>query len=66
MPLRGIMNRVMGAGRAAGGARTRRPAGGMGTGTGMGAGTTGAAGGRRTQDEAIGRGVRSVLSRFRR
>ena len=67
MPLRGIMNRVMGAGRAAGGARARRPAGGgMGTGMGTGVGGTGAAGGRRTHDEAIGRGVRSMLSRFRR
>ena len=67
MPLRGIMNRVMGAGRATGGAGTRRPAGGgLGAGTGTGAAGTGAAGGRRAQDEAIGRGVRSVLSRFRR
>ena len=68
MPLRGIVNRVMGAGRTAGGAGARRPAGGgLGTGTGMGAGTRGgAAGGRRAQDEAIGRGVRGVLSRFRR
>ena len=65
MPLRGIMNRVMGAGRAAGGTGTRRPAGG-GLGTGAGAAGTGAGGGRRAQDEAIGRGVRSVLSRFRR
>lgn len=61
MPLRGIMNRVMGAGRATGGAGTRRTTGGMGAGR-----TTGAGGGRRSQDEAIGRGVRSVLSRFRR
>ncbi len=69
MPLRGIVNRVMGAGRTAGGAGTRRrTGGGLGAGTGMGAGTTGtgAAGGRRAQDEAIGRGVRGVLSRFRR
>jgi hypothetical protein len=69
MPLRGIVNRVMGAGRTAGGAGTRRSAGGgLGAGTGMGTGAagTGGTGGRRTQDEAIGRGVRSMLSRFRR
>lgn len=49
---------------AGGGRRTRRPAGGsMGTGT---RGTPGATGGTRAQDEAIGRGVRSLLGRFRR
>jgi hypothetical protein len=47
---------------AGGGRRTRRPAGGA-----MGhTGGTGAAGGTRAQDEAIGRGVRSLLGRFRR
>ena len=45
---------------AGGGRRTRRPAGGS-----MGTGTAGA-GGTRAQDEAIGRGVRSLLGRFRR
>jgi hypothetical protein len=66
MPLRGILNQVLGGRRGAVGAR--RPVGGTTTGgVGGGMGTTGmAGGGRRTQDEAIGRGVRSLLGRFRR
>ena len=55
--LKGIISSVVG------GASSRRRGAGTRTGT---AGTTGAAGGRRSQDEAIGRGVRSLLSRFRR
>ena len=63
--LMGMVNRFMGGRRAAGGGMgARRTAGGgMGATGGMG---TGAGGGRRAQDEAIGRGVRGVLSRFRR
>jgi hypothetical protein len=65
MPLRGILNQVLGGRRRAVGAR--RPVGGTTGGVGGGMGTTGmAGGGRRTQDEAIGRGVRTLLSRFRR
>ena len=53
-----MVNRAIGGGRRGGaemGAPARRPVGGVG----------GAAGGRRTQDEAIGRGVRGLLRRFR-
>ena len=66
MALRGILNQVMGGRRGAAGGR--RPAGGMGTG-GVGGGVSRGGmggGGRRTQDEAVGRGVRSLLGRFRR
>ncbi len=61
--LRGIMGRVMGSRGAAGGTGRRGTTGG-----GMGAGGVGGAGGARGRgkDEAIGRGVRSVLGRFRR
>jgi hypothetical protein len=62
MALRGIMNRVIGGRRGAGGVGGvggRRATGGMGT------RPTGAAGGRRTQDEAIGRGVRKLFRRVR-
>lgn len=61
--IRGIANQFMRSRGAAGGGAGRRPAGGMGTGVGGGMGTTGAAGGRRTQDEAIGRGIRKLLGR---
>jgi hypothetical protein len=64
MALRGIVNRVIGGGRrGVGGAGRRTTTGGMGG--GMGTGPTGAAGGRRTQDEAIGRGVRKLFRRVR-
>ncbi len=58
MALRGILNRL------AGGAGGRRSAhtGGAG-GPGVAGGTPG---GRRSQDEAIGRGVRSLLGKLRR
>jgi hypothetical protein len=46
---------------AGGGGRTRRPTGGS-----MGSTGTAGAGGSRAKDEAIGRGVRSLLGRFRR
>ena len=60
--IRGIANQFMRSRGAAGGGVGRRPAGG-GMGGGMG---TGAAGGRgRTQDEAIGRGVRKLLGKRR-
>jgi hypothetical protein len=45
---------------AGGGRRTARPAGGATRSTGA------SGGGARAQDEAIGRGVRSLLGRFRR
>ena len=65
MALRGIVNRVLGGGRrgvgGVGGGRTTPG----GTGPGMGAGPTGSAGGRRTQDEAIGRGVKKLFRRVR-
>ena len=53
-----MVNRAMGARRGAAGPGApagRRPVGGVG----------GATSGRRTQDEAIGRGVRGLLRRFR-
>lgn len=54
-----MVNRAIGGGRrggaGVGATRGRRPAGGLG-------GTTR---GRRPQDEAIGRGVRGLLRRFR-
>lgn len=57
--LRGIINKV--AGGAASGRRTGgTPGPGRVGGPGAGAG----AGGRRSSDEAIGRGVRGLLSRF--
>ncbi len=58
--LKGIISSVVG------GASSRRRGAGTRTGTAGTTGTAGAAGGRRSQDEAIGRGVRSLLSRFRR
>jgi hypothetical protein len=61
--IRGIISRFTG-GRGATRGRTKRgPAkGGLGTGSaGAGAG-----GRRRAEDEAVGRGVRGLLSRFRR
>jgi hypothetical protein len=65
MALRGIVNRVIGGGRrGVGGAGGRRTVGG-GMGPGMGAGPTGTTGGRRGQDEAIGRGVRKLFRRAR-
>ncbi|HET7351374.1 MAG TPA: hypothetical protein VFJ28_10590 [Marmoricola sp.] len=64
MPLRGILNQVLGGRRGAVG--TRRPVGGTTGGVGGGTTTGMAGGGRRTQDEAIGRGVRTLLGRFRR
>ena len=60
-----IANRVISSGRTAG--RTRTGGTGMGR-TGMGrTGMRGTAGGtgRRTQDEAVGRGVRSLLRKVR-
>lgn len=57
MALRSIVNRLVG-----GAGRRRAHTGGAG-GPGVGGG---APGGRRSQDEAIGRGVRSLLSRLRR
>lgn len=57
MALRGIISRLTG-----GGGRRAAHTGGAG-GPGVGGG---APGGRRSQDEAIGRGVRSLLSRLRR
>lgn len=59
----GMLNQVVS--RVAGGARRTPRTGGVGAG-GLGAGraTTGGTG-RRTQDEAIGRGVRGLLRRFR-
>ena len=53
-----MVNRAMGGRRGAAGVGTpagRRPVGGVG----------GATRGRRAQDEAIGRGVRGLLRRFR-
>ena len=53
-----MVNRAMGSRRGAAGVGRpggRRPAGGIG----------GATSSRRTQDEAIGRGVRGLLRRFR-
>ena len=63
--IRGIANQFMRGRGAAGGVGRRPAAGGMGGGVGRGMGTTGTAGtgGRRTQDEAIGRGVRKLLGR---
>ena len=67
--LKGIISSVVG---GAANSRRRGTAGGTGatgaTGGGLAGGGAGrgAGGGRRSQDEAIGRGVRSVLSRFRR
>lgn len=62
--LRGIIGRVAGGaagGRRAGGVGGRPTGGGVGGVGGVGGGT---AGGRRSSDEAIGRGVRGLLSRF--
>ncbi|MDN4171324.1 hypothetical protein QWY28_00045 [Nocardioides sp. SOB77] len=63
----GVLNQVVS--RVAGGARRTPRAGGVGTGVGtggLGAGRRTPGGtGRRTQDEAIGRGVRGLLRRFR-
>jgi hypothetical protein len=59
--LRTIVNRALGA-RSSGMRGTTNPAGGGLGGTRRGAG---AAGGRSAQDEAIGRGVRGLLRRFR-
>ncbi|WP_445257725.1 hypothetical protein [Nocardioides aurantiacus] len=56
--LRGIINRVAG-----GAASGRRTGGTPGPGRVGGPGV-GASGGRRSSDEAIGRGVRGLLSRF--
>ena len=64
MALRGIVNRFMGGRRPAGGVGGRRTTTG-GMGPSMGAGATGTTGGRRTQDEAIGRGVRKLFRRVR-
>lgn len=67
--VRGILGKVMSARGAAGGTGRRgTTGGGLGTGGGMGSGMGRGTGGsgQRGQDEAIGRGVRSVLSRFRR
>jgi len=66
MALRGILNQFMGGRRGTAGGR--RSAGGMGAGgVGGGVGSRGmGAGGRRPQDEAVGRGVRTLLGRFRR
>lgn len=71
--VRGILGKVMSARGAAGGTGRRgTTGGGLGTGGGMGSGMGSGMGrgtggsGQRGQDEAIGRGVRSVLSRFRR
>ena len=62
--LKGIINRVVGGGAAG---RGRGTTGGATGGLGGTRGTTGgAASGRNSQDEAIGRGVRTLLSRFRR
>ncbi|GAB3996054.1 hypothetical protein [Nocardioides marmoraquaticus] len=58
MALRGIVNRLIG---GAGGRRSAHTGGAGGPRVGAGA-----PGGRRSQDEAIGRGVRSLLSRLRR
>ena len=60
--LRGMLNRALSGGRAGG--LGRRPVGGRPTAAGTGSPMGGAAGGR-SQDEAIGRGVRSLLRRFR-
>jgi hypothetical protein len=60
--IRSIANQFMkGGGRGAGGTGRRSAGGGMGGGVG-GTGT-GGTGGRRTQDEAIGRGIRKLLGR---
>ena len=62
--LKGIINRVVGGGAAG---RGRGTTGGTGGGLGGATGGAGRArGGRSSQDEAIGRGVRTLLSRFRR
>jgi hypothetical protein len=62
MAIRGIVNRVIGGRGAAGGVGGRRTTTG-GVGGGMGTGRRGAGG--RTQDEAIGRGVRKLFRRVR-
>lgn len=61
--LKGIINRVVGGGAAGRGRGTTGGTGGLGGTRGT---TGGAGGGRSSQDEAIGRGVRTLLSRFRR
>jgi len=63
MALRGIVNRFIGGRGAAGGVGGRRTTGGVGG--GMGTGRAGAGRGGRTQDEAIGRGVRKLFRRVR-
>lgn len=63
----GMLNQVVS--RVAGGARRTSRGGGLGGGVGTGGMAAGRAtrggAGRRTQDEAIGRGVRGLLRRFR-
>ncbi|GGO71505.1 hypothetical protein [Nocardioides deserti] len=59
----GMLNQVVS--RVAGGARRTPRTGGVGAG-GLGTGRARTGGtGRRPQDEAIGRGVRGLLRRFR-
>lgn len=59
-----MLNRFIG-GRGHGGTGATAPRGTT-PGTGTGLGPNAGAAGRRGQDEAIGRGVRGLLSRFRR